>query len=321
MSVPLEPAACWSVARRALARLGPWDPASPTLLACSGGADSTFLARVWLLHAAGRGLVGRAVVVDHGHRPGTALAAERARARLEELGLPAEIRVVEVAGSAENLLREARYQALRAAAREHGARVVLTAHHADDQAETLLLRILRTTGMRGLAGIPRRRPLAPGVELRRPLLDLRRASLRAALRAEGIPWEEDPSNGDPGVAARNLLRAEILPRLGPLAAGDPVRSLVRLAAEAAEARAATEELLASGFPWEELPSWFRRQALAAVLRDLGETVSPRRLMDLEGALLARGRAGIDAARSLQNRGGRLVLRRRGSDGAEGTARS
>ena len=292
-------------------------PARPVLLACSGGGDSTFLAWAWSRHA---DLLppARVVVVDHAHRADAAPDARAAAERLAGLGLPTEVVRCPAAGSgvggavgtpppAENELRERRHRALRAAALRHGASAVLTGHTADDQAETLLLRLARGTGLRGLAGIPERRGYATGVLLLRPLLGLRRAEMRAALAAAGVPWADDPSNADPAANARARLRAEVLPALAGVATGDPVRALLRLQAEAAAWREAVADLLAAAADWRGLPSLLRREAVAARLRAVGATVSPARLADLEGALLARGRAGIDADLELVLEAGDLAV--------------
>lgn len=285
---------------------GPDGAPAPVLLACSGGADSTFLARAW--RACPDLPPAVAVVVDHGHRAGSAADAANACARLAALGLAAEVAPAAPPAPSdadEAALRTARYAALLAAAHRHGAACVLTAHTADDLAETVLLRILRGTGLRGLAGIPARRALAPGVELLRPLLGLRRDALRAALRARGIPWWEDPTNADPAANARARLRLRVLPELAALATGDPVLAVLRLASEARAWSASLDALLAAAPDWRALPPYLREQAVAAQLRALGETVSPARLRDLAGALAARGRAGIATGRALTLRDGRL----------------
>lgn len=293
-----------------LSALGPWPAGSPVALACSGGADSTFLALAWREFAAAeQGPPGRIFVVDHGHRAGTAAEAARAAEIYRALG--AEVRVLRGGPSepvTEERLRELRYALLARAARECGARVLLTAHQADDVAETVLLRILRGTGLRGLAGIPERRTLEVegwAVELRRPLLALRAGEIRGALAGLGVAWIEDPTNESFDCAARNRVRHELLPRLAEVATGDPVRALLRLASEAREWRAALEEILAEDGEWRALPAHLRRQAVAARLREHGRTVSPARLRDLEGALLARGSAGVDARLRLTVRGGPL----------------
>ncbi|RMH04517.1 MAG: hypothetical protein D6702_03025 [Planctomycetota bacterium] len=161
-----------------------------------------------------------------------------------------------------------------------------------------------------MAGMPARRPLGPGRELRRPLLELRRDEIRSWLRAEGIGWQEDPTNDDLRAAARNRLRAEALPALTGVGAGDPVAGLLRLAAEARawiEAAPAVRERVGD---WRELPSALRRLEIAERLREAGETPSPRRLDDLERALLQRGAAGLRPGLGLRLAGGDLVLAER-----------
>lgn len=293
-----------SAAADALRALAPWPvgpegAAAPVLLACSGGADSTFLALAWRESAGLPPAI--TVVVDHGHREGSAEDAEKARSRLKLLGLDAEVARADppaAAGANEEALRGVRYAALTAAAHRHDAACVLTAHTADDLAETVLLRILRGTGLRGLAGIPARRALAPGVELLRPLLGMRRATLRETLRQRGVEWWEDPSNADPTHNARARLRERVLPELAELATGDPVLAVLRLAGEARAWSESLDALLTAAPDWRALPPYLREQAVAAQLRALGETVSPARLRDLAGALASRGRAGVDSQRSL-----------------------
>ena len=138
---------------------------------------------------------------------------------------------LEVAG------RRERYRFFVEAARARGLGKVALGHQRDDQVETVLHRILRGTGIRGLAGIPRRRPLAPGGPVAvRPLLDLGRADVEAYLAARGARARTDRTNLDPGHATRNRLRLEVLPALRrAFPAVD--EALLRLAGAAALARA------------------------------------------------------------------------------------
>jgi tRNA(Ile)-lysidine synthase len=137
-------------------------------------------------------------------------------------------------------------------ARERAIRRVATGHTADDQAETVLHRLLRGTGLQGLRGIARRREIAPGVELVRPLLGVRRAEVMAFLRSLGQPAREDSSNRDLRLT-RNRIRHELIPLLAAHYNPAVVEVLGRLAAQAAEAfgeeQAAAEALLAAA----ELP--------------------------------------------------------------------
>jgi tRNA(Ile)-lysidine synthase len=177
---------------------------------CSGGVDSAALAcataELWR-----HGRLGPATLihVDHGLRAGSAAEGERVAALARSLGLEFRLARVEVKrrASLEAAAREARYAAFELIARELGEVVVLLAHTASDQAETVLMRILRGTGVAGLAGIPFRR----GRYLR-PLLRVRRAEVEAYLAARGIEAVVDPSNAEP-VFLRNRVRHRHLPAL------------------------------------------------------------------------------------------------------------
>ncbi|MDP7063125.1 MAG: tRNA lysidine(34) synthetase TilS [Planctomycetota bacterium] len=293
---------------------GPWTDCSPVLLACSGGADSTFLALAWL-HTARESAVSEqeklpdtvVVVVDHGHRPDSNQDAEAAAQIYRDLDFEVQIEHAHVDPDAnEAELRSARYTALLESAERHGAKRILLAHHADDNAETVLMRILRGTGLPGLAGIPARRMLAPGVEIMRPLLGLRGGDVRKALKALNQPWVEDLSNADPSVATRNLLRQEIIPALAAASTGDPITALLRLSAEAVEWEEAKAELLLNSADFCRLPTYLRRQAIRDQLRKIGATVSPTRLRNLDQALLSRGCAGVDQHCQLQLQAGQLT---------------
>jgi tRNA(Ile)-lysidine synthase len=131
--------------------------------------------------------------------------------------------------------RAARYQFLRSEAERLGARYVATAHTADDQAETILHRIVRGTGLAGLAGIPRARPLGPAASLIRPLLGVRREELLAYLAALGQPFCQDPTNEDPR-HTRNRTRHQVLPELAQQYNPNVRQALVRLGRLAGEAQ-------------------------------------------------------------------------------------
>jgi tRNA(Ile)-lysidine synthase len=189
------------------------------LLAVSGGPDSTAL--LWLAARWRAGLKGGpklvAVTVDHGLRPEAAEEA-RAVARLaRKLGIAH--RTLRWTGrkpatGLQEAARAARYRLLAGAARKAGASAVLTAHTLDDQAETVLIRLARGSGLTGLAGMRRSRPLLEaGEDLRlvRPLLGIAKSRLIATLRAENIPFAEDASNRDPRFT-RARLRG-LMPRL------------------------------------------------------------------------------------------------------------
>jgi tRNA(Ile)-lysidine synthase len=177
---------------------------------CSGGADSAALACAVAELGRHRRLAGATLIhVDHGLREGSAADGERVAELSRELGLGyRRARVqVERRASLEAAAREARYAALEAIARELGDVCVLLAHTASDQAETVLMRMLRGAGVVGLAGIPFRR----GRYLR-PLLRVRRAEVEAYLEARGIEPVVDPRNAE-SIFLRNRVRHRHLPAL------------------------------------------------------------------------------------------------------------
>lgn len=317
-------------ALRGILDFGPW-PEAPVLLACSGGADSTYLAALWrdaeVLAAHEDFFLPEAhiVVVDHRQRAESALECTQAAARYREMGFAVMMREADCPrGATEAQMREARYEVLLACAASLGAKRILTAHHADDQAETLLLRILRGTGLAGLRGIPARRALTPEVEVLRPMLGCTRKVIETTLQHRGLEWQEDPSNQDLGLAARNRLRA-FLPlwreQLGQLGPAEPAQALLRLQQEAEAHEHMIEAFDDPQWKWAELPSHVRQQILRRRLRECGATPSPQRLADLEGALLKRGSAAVDDDYRLSLRKGLLVLRFRRGDRPEGGTRT
>ncbi|WP_327462687.1 tRNA lysidine(34) synthetase TilS [Sphingomonas sp.] len=200
------------------------------MLAVSGGPDSLAL----LLLVPAESYV-RAATVDHGLRPESRAEAEHVAAICAARGIAHDILTLSLPpGTGQAQAREARYAALGEWCRAHGLTHLATGHHADDQAETLLMRLARGAGLAGLAGIRAERALGGGVTLVRPLLGYRKAELEAIVAAAGLTPVRDPSNTDPRydrTAARALLAAT--PWL------DPAR-LARSAAHLAEAEAALE---------------------------------------------------------------------------------
>lgn len=181
-----------------LACIWPEAAATPTArlgLAVSGGPDS--LALLLLAHAARPGGIA-AATVDHGLRPESAAEAAEVARICALLGVPHEILRVAVAqGNLQAQARVARYAALDAWMAQHALPALATAHHADDQAETLLMRLNRAGGVAGLAGV-RARGRVPGSDrlLLRPLLDWRRDALSAVVAGAGLVPADDPSNAD-----------------------------------------------------------------------------------------------------------------------------
>ena len=200
----------------------PTEPVTgPVVVGCSGGPDSTAL----LALVADRGLAPVAVHVDHGLRDGGADEAETVRAFAAALGVAFAARTVEVGhgGNLEARARTARYAALAAAADDHGASNVLVGHTADDQAETVVLALLRGSAASGLAGMPVRRG-----RIVRPLLRLRRAETEAICVGLGLDPVRDPSNDDTSLR-RSWIRHEVLPLLTVGAGRDLVPVLNRQA--------------------------------------------------------------------------------------------
>jgi tRNA(Ile)-lysidine synthase len=183
-------------------------------IAYSGGLDSTALVHALVRIAPDLpGTALRAVHVDHGLQAESGQWALRCVETCATLGIPCRIIRVRAEASRgqspEAAARDARYRALGEVLGEDEA--LCTAHHQDDQAETLLLQLLRGAGPLGLAGMPRRRRFGRGWLLR-PLLDVPRAEIRSFAEALGLSWEEDPTNFLPH-HDRNYLRHEVLPSL------------------------------------------------------------------------------------------------------------
>ena len=236
------------------------DESPALLLAISGGPDSTAL-----LHLAARWRAGMArgpelhvATVDHGLRPGAAAEAAMVATAAARYGLAhATLAWVgaKPAGGIQEKAREARYRLLSEHAQGVGASLILTAHHADDQAETVLMRLGRGSGVAGLAAMRRTTPLTDGIALVRPLLGLTKRALLAICAAEHLPFVVDPSNEDTTFHRVRLRRqAEAAAALGL----DPP-ALLRLARRMARIEEALEtevaRAMASLRPVAEPGSW------------------------------------------------------------------
>ena len=205
-------------------------------VALSGGRDSSVLLHALAGLRERTGWQLRAVHVDHGLQPAAAAWARHCAAFCASLGVPLRVRhvvpAIDAGRGLEAAARDARYAALGA---ELGpGEWLLTAHHQDDQLETVLLHLLRGSGVHGLAGIPSRSDFAQG-RLCRPLLGVSCESIAAYAQEHALGWIEDPSNADTALD-RNFLRARVVPALRqrwPAAALAAGRS-ARLAAEAAD---------------------------------------------------------------------------------------
>ena len=169
------------------------------LVACSGGRDSMALAAVSHIVCTSMGVRCGAVIVDHGLQEGSEQVAGEAANRCRALGLgPVIVRNATVQARGEGLeaaARQARYNELCAAARESGAIAVLLAHTMDDQAETVLIGLLRSRGVDALAGMPQVFTRS-GVTFARPLLTLTRDETTGLCEDLGVEYWDDPTNGD-----------------------------------------------------------------------------------------------------------------------------
>ena len=256
--------------------LGPWAGAEQIAVAVSGGADSLCLALLAARWAMPRGIGVVGLIVDHGLRVESAGEAGLTAARLGARGIASRILTLDRlpgGGSLAERARTARYAALRAGCRASGIVDLLVAHHAGDQAETVLMRNRAGSGADGLAGMASLSE-TDALRLVRPLLAQPPQRLRATLRAFGLEWVEDPSNRD-ARALRTRLRRELA---GPDAAGLPA-ALLAAAAEAGAARAArdleqagdlalTTMLRPEGFALLP-PRLIPPRALAALMRTVG----------------------------------------------------
>jgi tRNA(Ile)-lysidine synthase len=220
-----------------------WKTAPAIVLAVSGGPDS--IALMWLAarwrRTLRRGPRLIAVTVDHGLRPEAAREARDVKRLAKHLDLPH--RTLRWSGAKPKTgvpaaAREARYRLLAEVARAGGATHILTAHTRDDQAETLLMRMLRGSGIAGLAAMARQSE-RDGVWLARPLLDVPKSQLIATLNKAKIAFADDPTNRDTNFT-RPRLRA-LMPVLAE--EGGDARNLARLAGRLARANAALEVLV------------------------------------------------------------------------------
>ena len=209
------------------------------LVAVSGGPDSVCLLDFLARWRERRQLTLFVAHFDHGLRRSSRADAAFVRKAAGGLGIEARVERLPVRERArrerkglEDAGRALRYEALDRLARELGCNKVATGHQQGDQAETVLLHLLRGTSAEGLAGIPARRALGRGVEVVRPLLSLTRAEVLEYLRYRGLAWREDPTNQSQAFRG-NWGRAELLPLLERRAPG----ASKRLAAMAEAVRA------------------------------------------------------------------------------------
>ncbi len=226
-------------------------PASPSIaIALSGGLDSSALLHLAHGYAREHGLALFAFHVHHGISPNADAWLAHCKAACDALGITFDERHVTLAkgkSGVEAAARKLRYAALGEMCALHGVRLMLTAHHLDDQAETVLLQLLRGSGTAGLSGMDAANSAAellgnPELVMARPLLPVAREALEAYVAAHAIAFIDDESNTDPRYA-RNALRLQVMPALAQAFPGFQER-FARSAAHAQSAQRMLTELAA-----------------------------------------------------------------------------
>ena len=293
---------------RAMAALGPFERAPRLAVAVSGGSDSlalAFLASAWAREQGGDAV---ALSVDHCLRPESRVEAEQAGRWLAARGIAHHILTWQDAVAGPGLqasAREARYRLLAGWCQENHHLHLLLGHQRDDQAETLMLRLARGSGVDGLAAMA---PCAAHahVQFLRPLLDLPREDLRDYLRGQGQDWIEDPSNQAERfdrVRWRNFLAAERIPA-ERLALTARQLGRARQALETQTASLAVDAAIIRGSGHAELdpaplaaaPEEIALRLLAALARTIGGGGFPPRLDGVE-RMLGALRAGLAGRRT------------------------
>lgn len=288
------------------------------LVGVSGGADS-----VALLHLMSRAGFRDLIVCHLNHRlrgraaAGDARFVESLAAKLGHQYEGGAVNVSKIAGGAslETAARHARHTFFADCARKWNSRRLVLAHHADDQAETVLWNLLR--GSHGIKGMVPVKPMRVGritLEIHRPLLETRRSAIVAWLRDNRMKWREDATNAEP-FAIRNRLRNEAIPLLDAISGRDIVNSLTSLAQDANDALDIANWAVSHANALDpagrihlpalrELPPPLRRAVIAGFLAEHGVGVS----RDLVGRCLAMTDAEGSRATNLP---GNRVMRRRG----------
>lgn len=234
-----------SLLERAEQKLSRFLPHSTLCVGLSGGLDSVVLLHLLAAIRQRRPFVLRAIHVHHGLSPNADAWAQFAFDYAAGLGVECAVERVSLAPylkqGVEGAARSARYAVFA----RQDCDVVLLAQHCDDQAETVLLNMLRGSGLRGLAAMPEYRPLNQHMGILRPLLGITRAELTSYAAEQGLAWVEDESNLDPRYD-RNFLRNEIFPRLNTVWPGANA-TLARVAEHASEADALLQEVAIADF--------------------------------------------------------------------------
>lgn len=262
-----------------------WAPGERVVVAVSGGLDSVCLLDLLVALRGWHGGELEVASADHRQRPEAAQELAFAGELAASHGLPFHALTLPLdPGASAAACRDARYAALEAL----GADAIATAHHRDDQVETVLANLARGTGLRGLAGMrPRRGRVV------RPLLAIGRAALQAWAEARGLSWVEDPSNRSPRYL-RNRIRAQVVPAIEAARPG-AVPAIARTAERLAADAALLDELARAAGVAEPGPAW----RLAWIL----ETPEPLVARVLRAWAPVLGWAHIDALLDLARRGG------------------
>ncbi len=277
--------------------------AGPVLVAVSGGPDSLALLHLLARSSAASGLALHVAHVDHGIHPDSAAVAGSVRDAAASFGFPFHMVELQLGPDAtETRSREARYAWLFRQAAELGAALILTAHHQDDQVETILMRALKGSGPAGLAGIASRRG-----KLVRPLLPFRREELAEHLHRVGLQAWTDPANRDPR-HQRSWIRTKLLPMLRDRVPDVDLR-LLAVGRQAAANRAAWDAQLdaipglelsreaggvsVAATPLKGYDSVVLRALFGALGRRAGIQIGPARSARIE-RLLGAGRSGAVA---------------------------
>ena len=297
-------------AQRALSGLTEERRSVPVLAAVSGGLDSMCLLHFLTEWGSSHGF---SVTCAHFHH-GLRAAADRDLMFVRDWCAARGIPFVSGRGDArqaardrgmtvEEAARDLRYSFLQKTAQERGCRWIFTAHHAGDQAETVLLNLIRGTGLTGLCGIPRQRD-----RVFRPFLEISRETLAEYARRHGVPHVEDESNADPDAAARNLLRLQVMPllrQLNPRAAEHICRTAAVLRETEEDVRRAAQAYLSAvgGSPEHpELP--------VAELRQLSSAAQDQALLlalERTGGRKDVGAVHLEMLHRLMDRGGHCSL--------------
>ena len=301
--------------RQSLDEAGLCSAGRTILCALSGGPDSVALVSALAGLARTRGFVVVAAHLDHGLREGSAADAAFCATLCERLGIPLRNGTADVPGRArrergglEQSARRERYAFLRKVKAEVGAAAIAVAHTRDDQAETVLLRLLRGSGRTGLAAM---RPRAG--DLVRPMLSVSRRQVLAHLAAHALPWREDPTNDDTRIL-RNRVRHELIPylesRFNPALRRTLARAATAVAAEQDLLDGLAADLSSRAVRFEAGVSVIDRTALAAAPEALARLVL-RKALRGAGGLRGVGRVHVERllglARSRAASGRRLPL--------------